>query len=58
MLLPLFIEVGFGDTVIMQAREGLNHVMDCYPFPHHDASDRNYKFKDCIITATAMMREG
>ena len=22
---PLFIEVGFGDTVIMQAREGLNH---------------------------------
>ena len=55
---PLFLEVGFGDTVIMQAREGLNHVMDCYPFPSHPGLDKNYKFKDCIITSTALMREG
>lgn len=55
---PLFMEVGFGDTVIMQAKYGLDHVMDCYPFPRHPALDCNYKFKDCIITSQAMMREG
>ncbi len=55
---PLFIEVGFGDTVIIQAKYGLNHVMDCYPFARHPALDKNYKFKDCIITSQAMMREG
>ena len=55
---PLFIEVGFGDTVILQAQHGLNHIMDCYPFPNHPALDNNYKFKDCIITSQAMMREG
>lgn len=55
---PAFVEVGFGDTVIMQAKHGLGHVMDCYPFAKHPALDRNYKFKDCIITAQAMMREG
>ncbi len=55
---PLFMEVGFGDTVIMQAKYGLDHVMDCYPFPQHPALDKNYKFKDCIITSQAMMREG
>ena len=55
---PLFIEVGFGDTVIMQAKYGLDHVMDCYPFARHPALDNNHKFKDCIITSQAMMREG
>ncbi len=55
---PLFMEVGFGDTVIMQAKYGLAHVMDCYPFPKHPALDTNRKFKDCIITSQAMMREG
>lgn len=55
---PLFMEIGFGDTVIMQAKYGLDHVMDCYPFFRHPALDRNYKFKDCIITSQAMMREG
>ncbi len=55
---PLFMEVGFGDTVIMQAKYGLPHVTDCYPFPKHPALDQNHKFKDCIITSQAMMREG
>ena len=55
---PLFLEVGFGDTVIMQPKYGLKHIMDCYPFMPHPALDNNYKFKDCIITSQAIMREG
>ena len=55
---PLFLEVGFGDTAIMQQTCGLPHILDCYPFPNHEALNTNYKFKDCIITSLAMMREG
>ena len=55
---PLFLEVGFGDTTILQLKYGLNHILDCYPFPHDKSLDYNYKFKDSIITSLALMREG
>lgn len=53
-----FLEVGFGDTTILQLKYGLNHIMECYPFPKNRALNDDNKFKDCIITSLALMREG
>ena len=55
---PLFLEVGFGDTTILQLKYGLNNVLDCYPFPKNEYLDNNYKFKDSMITSLALCREG
>jgi hypothetical protein len=56
----VFFEIALGDTVILKAMRGLDHVIDCYDIklpPHLDRIEA-LNFKNAIIVATVLYREG
>lgn len=57
---PAFIEVGFGDTVILKEMYGLDHILDAFPVPKLEIDDNGQRkiAEDCIITSMALSREG
>jgi hypothetical protein len=55
-----FREVAIGDTVILKAMRGLDHVLDCYDIKLPSGLDRieTLNFKNAVIVATVLYREG
>lgn len=55
-----FSEVAIGDTVILKAMRGLDHVIDCYDIKLPSGLDRieTLNFKNAVIVATVLYREG
>ena len=55
-----FSEIALGDTVILKAMKGLDHVLDCYDIKLPAGLDRieALNFKNAVIVATVLYREG
>ena len=55
-----FVELGYGDSTILKARYGLDHVLDCFPFPalHEVDTDRRLAVEDTAIVSIVLWREG
>jgi len=55
-----FVEIGFGDTTILRAQHGLDHVLDCFPFSATPFVDHDIRrvLEDTALTTLALWREG
>lgn len=55
-----FAEVGFGDTTILRAREGLEHVLDSFSFSSPLVNDywTNRHIQDAFLVASILWNEG
>ncbi|MEU4118310.1 hypothetical protein AB0F71_27925 [Kitasatospora sp. NPDC028055] len=55
-----FTEVGFGDTTILRAQLGLDHVLDAFPFPAGPTADRwtNRHLQDAFLVSAVLWNEG
>ncbi|MFE6049784.1 hypothetical protein ACFQ6N_03430 [Kitasatospora sp. NPDC056446] len=55
-----FTEIGFGDTTVLRARLGLDHVLDAFPFPAGPTGDHwaDRHLQDAFLVASVLWTEG
>ncbi|MER7845362.1 hypothetical protein ABTZ03_15620 [Kitasatospora sp. NPDC096077] len=55
-----FTEIGFGDTTVLRARLGLDHVLDAFPFPTGPTADHwaDRHLQDAFLVTAVLWGEG
>ncbi|WP_457032287.1 hypothetical protein [Kitasatospora sp. P5_F3] len=55
-----FTEIGFGDTTVLRAQLGLDHVLDAFPFPAGPTAGHwaNRHLQDAFLVSAVLWNEG